>query len=65
MGGQRSDGFWLEDYQNSKIYLQVKLRNNPVARGPVLSANSERIRDYPSQQNYIRSGDFNMSENQH
>ena len=41
-----------------------KLRNNPVAGGPMLSANSERFRDYPSQQNNIRSGDLNMSESQ-
>ena len=24
MGEQRSEGFWLEDYKNSEIYLQVE-----------------------------------------
>ena len=41
-----------------------KLRNNPVARNPVLSENSERFRDYPSQQNNIESGDSSLSESQ-
>ena len=41
-----------------------KLRDNPVARGPILSANSERFRDNPSQQNNIGSKDLSMSESQ-